>query len=240
MNTEHNGAGPDDLDTLAGEYVLGSLPANEWHAVDERLKHDADLRSAVDAWENRLLELTAIIEPHAPSPRLWSRISRSLEAQPSGSSKAQGHAPIPWHQRLNLWRGLAGAGLAASLLLATLLLTTSTPRITYMVVLVAPTNQAPGWVVQASDSRRVQLIPLGHSTVPGDKVLQFWTKAEGWQAPVSLDLVKPDEQLSVPLDQLPPLEPNQLFELTLEKPGGSPTGRPTGPVQFIGRAVKVI
>ncbi len=240
MNTEHNGTGPEDLDTLAGEYVLGSLPASQWHAVHERLKHDADLRSAVTAWENRLLELTAIVEPKTPNPRLWSRVSRTLDAQLDGDAKAPRQVAVPWHRRLGVWRGLAGAGLAASLVLATMLLTTSAPRITYMVVLVAPTDQTPGWVVQASDSRRVQLIPLGHGEVPGDKVLQFWTKAEGWQAPVSLGLVKPGAQLSVPLDQLPPLEPSQLFELTLENPGGSTTGRPMGPVQFIGRAVKVI
>jgi anti-sigma-K factor RskA len=44
----------------------------------------------------------------------------------------------------------------------------------------------------------------------------------------------------VPLDSLPPLQPNQLFELTLEKSTGSPINKPTGPIQFIGRAVKVI
>ncbi|MCF5827267.1 RNA polymerase subunit sigma-70, partial [Pseudomonas syringae] len=36
------------------------------------------------------------------------------------------------------------------------------------------------------------------------------------------------------------LQANQLFELTLEKSTGSPIGKPTGPIQFIGRAVKVI
>jgi anti-sigma-K factor RskA len=40
------------------------------------------------------------------------------------------------------------------------------------------------------------------------------------------------------VDKLPPLQPNQLFELTLEPVDGS-TNRPTGPIQFIGRAVKV-
>jgi anti-sigma-K factor RskA len=44
----------------------------------------------------------------------------------------------------------------------------------------------------------------------------------------------------IPLDKLPPLEPNQLFELTLEPATGSPIGKPTGPIQFIGRAVKVM
>ncbi len=42
------------------------------------------------------------------------------------------------------------------------------------------------------------------------------------------------------MDRLPPLESNQLFELTLEPPNGSPLDRPTGPIQFIGRAVKVL
>ena len=69
--------------------------------------------------------------------------------------------------------------------------------------------------------------------------MQFWTKADNWTAPVSLGLVRPGEPLRVRLDQLPALQPNQLFEITLEPPAGSPTGRPTGPIQFIGRAVKL-
>ncbi|MEH6367573.1 MAG: anti-sigma factor, partial [Pseudomonas marincola] len=85
-----------------------------------------------------------------------------------------------------------------------------------------------------------QLIPLGVAEIPQDKALQFWTKGDDWQAPVSLGLVTPGQSLSISLDKLPPLAPNQLFELTLESPTGSPTGKPTGPIQFIGRAVKVI
>lgn len=42
------------------------------------------------------------------------------------------------------------------------------------------------------------------------------------------------------LDKLPPLQANQLFELALEPAAGSPIGRPTGPIQLIGRAVKVL
>jgi anti-sigma-K factor RskA len=120
------------------------------------------------------------------------------------------------------------------------LLTAPAPTTQYLVVLVAPSSQAPGWVVQASDNRTIELLPLGQDPVPEGMALQFWTKGEQWQAPVSLGLVKPGAANRVPLQSLPPLEPNQLFELTLEKAGGSPTGRPTGPIKFIGRAVKVI
>ncbi|MBC2690884.1 MULTISPECIES: anti-sigma factor [Pseudomonas] len=238
MNTS-----PNDNDDLASEYVLGTLETEQRREVEQRLAVDADLRLAVASWERRLLELTDLAPPHAPSTHLWGRIERSLEAldRPVAAAPAPATAPT-WWDRLALWRGLAGAGLAATLVLGSMLLTRTTPLpvTSYLVVLVAPQSQAPGWVIQASNPREIQLIPLGVAQVPADKALQFWTKAEGWQAPVSLGLVKPGQRLQVPLDQLPPLTPDQLFELTLENPGGSPTGKPTGPIQFIGRAVKVL
>jgi anti-sigma-K factor RskA len=83
-------------------------------------------------------------------------------------------------------------------------------------------------------------VPIAAVQVPADRALEFWTKADSWAGPVSLGLVKPGEPVRIPLDKLPPLEPNQLFELTLEPATGSPIGKPTGPIQFIGRAVKVM
>lgn len=226
----------NSIDELASEYVLGTLPTEQRTEVEQRLATDADLRAAVDAWEQRLLPLTGQAAPATPSVYLWRRIERSL------GHSATRNSPVSWWKRLALWRGLAGAGIAASLVLATLLLTRTAAinPTAYVVVLVAPQNQAPGWVIQASNTQEIQLIPLGIMEVPADKTLQFWTKGEDWQGPVSLGLVKPGQTLSVPLDKLPPLAPNQLFELTLENPGGSKTGKPTGPIQAIGRAVKVI
>lgn len=222
----------DELDALAAEYVLGTLAAGLRTEVESRLDHDAELRHAVDAWEQRLLPLTELAAPRTPSPLLWRRIERSV-----------GQAPVraSWWNNLPLWRGLSAAGLAATLVLGVLLIRdvpVSAPR--YVVVLVAPQDKAPGWVIQASDAQNIQLIPLGTVEVPADKALQFWTKGDDWQGPVSLGLVKPGQTLQVPLHSLPPLEQNQLFELTLEGREGSPTGKPTGPIQFIGRAVKVI
>jgi anti-sigma-K factor RskA len=233
--------GMNELDALASEYVLGTLGPAQRRDVQNRLAVNADLRAAVDAWEGRLLGLTELAEPQIPSPTLWGRIERSLNHQDRRASRPAPTAQS-WWDLLPLWRGLAGAGLVASLLLGMLLLNrpaTENPT-TYLVVLVAPQNQAPGWVIQANNPTQIQLIPLSVSQVPADKALQFWTKADGWQGPVSLGMVEPGHTLSVPLDKLPPLQPNQLFELTLENPSGSPTGKPTGPIQFIGRAVKVI
>lgn len=239
MTTRPADETPDQRDELASEYVLGTLSAERRTEVQQRLQDDVELRAAVDTWERRLLGLTELAEPQTPSPHLWQRIERSVNALSRQPPRPAAESPS-WWNLLPLWRGLAGAGLAATLLLGALMLTQTTVKPTYLVVLVAPQDKSPGWVIQASNPREIQLIPLGVTEVPADKALEFWTKAEGWQGPVSLGLVKPGQTLSVPLDKLPPLQPDQLFELTLENPTGSPIGKPTGPIQFIGRAVKVI
>jgi len=240
MNNDQSNA--DELEQLAGEYVLGTLDAEQRDAVQQRLAYDGALRAAIDAWEQRLLELTALAPAQQPSRQLWQRIGRSLDNLAPRQAAPERSVNTSWWNLLPLWRGLAGAGLAASLVMAVALSsqTVTPPQTSYLVVLVAPQDRAPGWVIQASSPREVELIPLGQVTVPADKTLQFWTKGDDWQGPVSLGLVQPGEKISVPLDKLPPLEANQLFELTLENAGGSKTGKPTGPIQFIGRAVKVI
>ncbi|NYH10967.1 anti-sigma factor [Pseudomonas moraviensis] len=224
-----------ERDELASEYVLGTLSDEARAEVQRRLPNEPELQAAVDAWERRLLELTDLAPAHQPSSQLWQRIERSV-----GQLTHKVTPEISWWNRLSLWRGLSAAGLAATLLLGSILLTQTTPKPSFMVVLVAPQDKAPGWVIQASSPREIQLIPLGVVEVPADKALEFWTKADGWQGPVSLGLVKPGQALSIPLDKLPPLQPNQLFELTLEGANGSPIGKPTGPIQAIGRAVKVL
>ena len=233
-----------DTQALATEYVLGTLSATRRREVETRLQTDAVLRSAVDYWQDRLLPLTALAEPVDPSSQLWPRIEQSLDqATAPALRRAERPAPFSWWHSLLLWRGLAGAGFAAACIMASVLVTRqavlpAAPQ--YLVVLVAPQDKAPGWVVQASSPQQLSLIPLGQATVPVEKSLQFWTKGEGWSGPVSLGLVKPGQTLKIPLDKLPPLQPNQLFELTLEPATGSPINRPTGPIQFIGRAVKVL
>lgn len=238
-----DGGGPDDLQMQAAEYVLGTLDAAQRRAVQARIAHEPALRAAVEYWEQRLLPLTALAPPAEPTPALWPRIAASIaparRARPE--SQAAGRRWWQWDS-LALWRGLAGSGFAAAAVLATILWTwqavpPAAPR--YFVVLAAPQNQAPGWLVQARAEGRLRLVPLATAAVPAEKALQFWTKADSWSAPVSLGLVRPGEAIEVPVDQLPPLQANQLFELTLEPAGGSPTGKPTGPIQFIGRAVQL-
>lgn len=241
MNTPNLPMNDEELQALAGEYVLGTLALAERAQLEQRLPTDGALRAAVDAWEQRLLPLTALAPPEDPSPQLWPRIASTLFT-PKTVKQAGGWQA--WWNSLAFWRILAGGGMAAAAALAvTVTMQQQAPGGPgYLVVLVAPQDKAPGWIVQASNknSRDLSLIPLGPTAVPQQKSLQFWTKGKDWGAPVSLGLVRPGQTLKLKLDKLPPMQAEQLFEITLEPETGSPTGRPTGPILYIGRAVKVM
>ena len=230
----------DERQRLAGEYVLGTLELTERGEVEQRLPLDAALREAVAAWERRLLPLTGLAPPETPSAQLWPRISASLFT-PKTVRQAGGW--LAWWNSLAFWRLLAGGGLLATAVLVSVQLQAPAGP-GYLVVLVAPQDKSPGWIVQAGGrgdkDRDLSLIPLGQTNVPQQKALQFWTKGKDWGAPVSLGLVKPGQSVKLTLDKLPPLQPEQLCEITLEPATGSPTNRPTGPVLYIGRAVKVM
>lgn len=245
----------DDIQHLAGEYVLGTLSAASRAGVEARMANDAALRTAVEQWQQKFEPLNALVEPVEPSPQLWARIESSVitQAEAAKSVKATVAATravkpastsnANWWNSLNLWRGLTAAGFATAAFMGIMVVgnITQSPAPGYMVVLVGPQDKSPGWVVQAGTrSQQARLIPLGKVDVPSDKSLQFWTKGSDWKGPVSLGLVRPGESREISLDKLPPLEPNQLFEITLEPYNGSPLNRPTGPILFIGRAVKII
>ena len=250
MNT--NVRDSDDIQHLAGEYVLGTLSAASRAGVEARMANDAALRTAVEQWQQKLVPLHALVEPVEPSPQLWSRIESSVVATLDAANAAAAAGRVvatvkspdaSWWSSLRLWRGLTAAGFATAAFMGIMVVTklAQPPTPGYMVVLVGPQDKSPGWVVQAgTNSQQARLIPLGKMEVPGDKSLQFWTKGDDWKGPISLGLVKPGQSLEVPLDKLPPLQPNQLFEITLEPYNGSPLNRPTGPILFIGRAVKII
>ncbi|MBN2865452.1 MAG: anti-sigma factor [Thiotrichales bacterium] len=235
---------------LAGEYVLGSLNEQERQDFEKEMAQDSALQKMVNDWQMQFLPLNDALPPVKPSRPLSARIERSLDAlsehhvqdknrstEPASALAVQGWTKF-W-QSLHVWQGIAAACFLASVILGVKvqLAPEAAGETVYMAVLVAPQDKSPGWVIQASESNKIQLTPLGAVQIPEGKALQFWTKADGWNAPVSLGLVKKGETLTVNLDSLPPLEENQLFELTVEEETGSPTGKPTGPIQSIGRAV---
>ena len=237
---------PDIDEDLAGQYVLGTLSPEERNAFELQLADSVELQKSVNQWQNHFLSITDNLAPiTAPQP-LSARIERTLdelEKQPSNTttSASTPNTFVSFWQNLALWRGISAACLVVAVVMG-IKLQTFEPTLsepTYIAVLVAPEDKTPGWVIQTSHTNQMQLVPLGAVEIPKGKALQFWTKADGWDAPVSLGLVKSGETLNLDINKLPPLAENQLFELTLEQETGSPTGRPTGPITSIGRGISM-
>ncbi len=214
---------PAERDALAGEYVLGTLDARAAAEVARAMETDAALRAAVAAWEARLAPLTALASPEAPPPGLWERIAAALD----------GPRPAPAPARPGFWRFCALGASAVAAGLAALLLVRPAPEPRLMTVLLTQRDQ-PAWLVEA-EGGALRLASLNPQPVPSDRVMQLWALPQGATAPTSLGLIPAEQgRLTVTPSAIRP-EPGMLIEITLEPPGGSPTGRPTGPILFIGR-----
>ncbi len=241
----------------AGEYVIGTLTGAERQAFEARLQADASLQREVHAWQDRLLGLTARLTPAALPPQLWPRIAARLGAGPLFQAPTQEPAAAndPAWSGVRFWQLLSGLSMAAVVVMATVLVGQRQPEPTavvqaaprYLAVLQSPDKGGAGWVVETVASADVKpgeaairLVPLGPNVdIPEGKAMQFWTKPEGAKGPTSLGLVKPGQVVVVPVSQLPGLADKTLFELTLEPAGGSPYPKPSGPILYVGRAVRV-
>lgn len=237
---------PEERSALGGEYVLGTLSDAEQTAFALALARDPALRAEVASWQDRLLGLAPPTVAVEPPPGLWSRIASSvtLTQSPSTPRQASHTAQQPLWQRLGFWQGLTATAALACLALAVSLVLhlggadTAAPH--FVAVLQSPDKAAIGWLVEAHAGGTVRLLPLaGSEPVPAGSALQFWTKGERDAGPTSLGLVTPGTPVVVPASKIPGLAERHLFEITLEPAGGSPLNRPTGPILFIGRAVKV-
>jgi anti-sigma-K factor RskA len=228
---------PEERDALAGEYVLGTLEARAAREVEGALAVDAELREAVARWEARLAPLVALAPGEAPPPGLWERIEAALPAASGAAAPPPRPAPEVGRvgrRRFDPWRWLALGSSAVAAGLAALLLVRPAPEAPLMTVLLTSRDQ-PAWLVEADRGGALRLAAVNRQPVPPDRVMQLWALPQGATAPTSLGLIAPEAgQYSVSTTAVRP-EPGMLVEITLEPPGGSPTGRPTGPVLFIGR-----
>ena len=71
--------------------------------------------------------------------------------------------------------------------------------------------------------------------MPAGRTLQVWTLWDQTRGPVSVGLIDRARRARFAVPTYPARK-EQIYEITLEPAGGSPTGRPTGPVLLKGFA----
>jgi anti-sigma-K factor RskA len=241
------GTNPEkDFTNLADEYVLGLLEPLETEEFEARLAMDEALRTAVAASRERFLPLDASVEPVEINDDLWGKISAGISASPAKDERQTktpppARAPTPLaasnDNRGTTWRWTAFGSLAASLLMAVMLgwslLTRPDPVV--IAVLLNSNGEAQA-IVEDFGNERATVRLLADFPVPEGKTLQVWTLPSREMGPVSLGLLDDSRSAALKGPALPKPRDEQLYEITLETSGGSPTGRPTGPILVKGFA----
>jgi len=239
-------------DLRAAEYVLGTLDAGERAAFELERTLDPATEAALRGWERRLSPLARAVPAVRPGPELWGRIAAAL---PSGGAGREG---APHHdaslaaaageslraltRQVRFWRratvaaagaaGLAAAGLA--LVLAGPLRPVPPPG-GRSVAVVTSGGDLPALIVSVDAARgTVRVRPLA-ARAPADRSLELWYIGAG-AAPRPLGLVGTEPaRLALP-SEAGSAEGGTLA-VSVEPPGGSPTGQPTGPVVYTGKLI---
>lgn len=227
---------PDNLSHIADEYVLGLLSEAETAEVENEIERNSALANAVAEARERFLPLDTNIDPAAVSPDLWDSIATRLPEQATAAepSIASVSPRVPMAGNDNArtgWRATAISAIAASLILAGGLVWSVT-RVAEPLVVAVLLNEAGE--VQAvvedfgNDTASIRL--LTDFNVPADRTMQVWTLPSREMGPMSLGLLEDAHSARLSGSTLPKPQDAQLYEITLEQAGGSPTGRPTGPI----------
>lgn len=230
-------AKPEDMEELAAEFALGTLPPAERQEAEALMASDAEFAGMVAAWERRLIPLALALEPVEAPPRVRGAVMRAIAGDPVGSETV-----VAWKRKASAWRlATVGASAIAASLAAFIALGTPDGPLTdqrYVAVLQA---EGPGPAFLASidlASGSISVRTVGAPSQPG-KSYELWAVGGGRDKPQSLGVI--DASFRIPASKLGKIDSaalnDTLFAVSLEPEGGSPTSQPTGPVMFTGKLV---
>ncbi|MEE2861687.1 MAG: anti-sigma factor [Pseudomonadota bacterium] len=226
-----------DLDAEADAFVLG-LSDERTHAEQEAaLEHDPIWSAAVARARDRLLplDLTAADLPGAAV--LWDRIVPLLADHASQAPTAP--TPVPANQARPPQRWVpAGIAAAIGILAGTVLGSTWLVPEPVVIAVLLDDAGSPTAVVEDFGAADARIRFVGGVDVPKDRQLQVWTLPSADMGPVSLGLLPGPRETDLDPPRLPAPTDGQLYEITLEPLGGSPTGRPTGRILAKGLAAR--
>ena len=232
-------------DALAAQYVTGTLRGAARRRFESLLLGHPGLRDAVGDWRALLMPLTAVVATEAPPDHTWATIELRLWPAAAALTTALSspvQAAAAWWRGLAFWRAASGLATLAAVGLALLLANPAAQQPPVVIVLQGTEAGGPTLTTivasVSADGRALVAQPIQPVALAADKVLELWAvPPQG--APRSLGLISAAGSTVIRRDKLPRalLDKNSTAALavSVEPPGGSPTGTPTGPVVFAGK-----
>jgi anti-sigma-K factor RskA len=228
---------PDD-DLNAAEYALGTLDPGERAALAARRLREPDLSAAIEAWEHRLAPLSEAAPPLEPPRDYWSDIEARIAAE--GQDPGERANILDLTRRLRRWRvsAIAASVVAAALAVGFGLresMRVATPH-EFVAVLQKSADQ-PAFVVTVNlDTRDLTVRPVAAPPQAG-KAYELWIIDDKLGAPRSLgviDAANPTVNPSLSKFDRAVVQ-GATYAVTIEPPGGSPTGQPTSAPVYVGK-----
>jgi len=230
-----------DDDIFAAEYALGVLDGPGRSRAARRVRRDAAFARAVEDWETRLAPMLTAIEPVEPPAGLWqaidtdlARIARVRAAlTPAAVPATTGRVSHLWQ-----WFGVGSFGLLAASLALLFVVVQPRPQLPPLTAsLAAEGGGVPLYTaVVYPGALSATLVPVSANTDPA-KAQQLWLIAPE-KNPVSLGLLSATAPLRIDITR-EQLAKGGMLAISLEPPGGSPTGQPTGPVIATGKLKEI-
>jgi anti-sigma-K factor RskA len=229
-----------DIDMLAAEYVLGTLPADERAAAALRARHDVPLAAAIAAWEKRLAPLNEAISPQPAPEHLWAKILDRIAVPPSATVTSL----VGMERQLRRWRtaAVAASAIAASLVLFVGYRELTRPELDRTLVAVLQKDaQSPAFLVSVDLEQKLLTIRAVAAPPHPGKSYELWLVHDDLKTPRSLGVIG-EGPFTVVQPKLAAYAPQTIEQATLavslEPEGGSPTGAPTGPVLYAGKLIQ--
>ena len=218
---------PED-EWLAAEFVLGVLSGTERAAAQRLLERDGNFARMVAGWEEKLAPWAGEIEEVAAPPQVWVRIAAALPAQSAANAG--------WWHNLAFWRGLSFAtGALAAACIGALVYLGDAPQKAPLVA--GLDGGGHRHFVATIDMTRgsIAVQPAAFSA-DATRVPELWLiPADGKPRPLGLLRADRAVSITIPADLIAQTVSNSVLAVSLEPPGGSPTGAPTGPVIATGK-----
>lgn len=219
-----------DPDLRAAEYALGTLDSRERAAMARDAAADPATAGRIDDWERRLAPLMGAVPPVAPPARIREALLRALPGAPGG-----GRDQVRLLRRqVRRWQiAAAGAGLlAAGLALFVAVGPSRGPSGGRYLAVVQGGGALPALIVQVdTQTGLAQVRPVG-ADAPAGRSLELWYVGGGGAKPLGLVGAAPS-QVRLPQGAAA----DGVIAVSVEPPGGSPSGQPTGPVIYTGKLI---
>jgi anti-sigma-K factor RskA len=237
----------EDREILAGEYALGTLDASERAQAERLIASDPAFAAHVAYWERRLSLLAEAVEGVEPPASVWGDILAGLPGASVLSGTPSGSAEIVYlRRRLSRWRTatyVAGA-LAASLLLFVGVreaMPPTPPDLGRFVAVLQADKVSPGFLLTVDLKTKDFTVRRVGAEVPRDRSFELWLVHDKFPQPRSLGLIGDHEFTRSQLAAFDPQIINEAtYAVTVEPPGGSPTGVATGPIVYAGKLIEAV